>query len=107
MRKVYLSQVWDQRVEIMHQRGDPQNQPEAGPEAKVRESASHHMDFLFKIYYFCIEMRFCWSWNAPKLIWKHFQKSAKFQLFIKILTFFDTCPDQFESSRCPIEIKLR
>ena len=47
--EVYLSKVWGQRVKVMHQRGDPKNQPKAGPEAKVRESASHH---LFKNHQF-------------------------------------------------------
>ena len=27
----------------MHQRGDAQNQPKAGPEAQVKESALHHI----------------------------------------------------------------
>ena len=40
--EVYLFKVLGQRVKVTDQRGDPQNQPKAGPEAKVKESASHH-----------------------------------------------------------------
>ena len=40
--KVFLSKVYSQRVKIMHQRGETQNQPKAGLEIKMEESASHH-----------------------------------------------------------------
>ena len=34
----------------MHQRGDPQTQPKAGLESKVKESASHHMPDIRKFW---------------------------------------------------------
>ena len=61
--EMYLSKVDGQRVKVMHQRGDPKNQPKAGPEAKVRESASHHVNFqikkVFLKHFFSLGMRPC------------------------------------------------
>ena len=54
-------------VKITHQRGDPQNEPKAGPQTKVRESASHHfaqkyINFLVKYSFFThkILLTGCW-----------------------------------------------
>ena len=47
--QIFLLKVLGQRVEIMRQCGDPQNQPKAGPVAKVRESASHHLQLGCKV----------------------------------------------------------
>ena len=102
--EVYLSKVWGQRVKVTNQRGDPKNQPKAGPEAKVRESASHH---LFKNHRFLHE-------NAVFLVLECFRvdlgwfmkirQNSNVHYFFHILC--DTFPLRYESSCWPFELIL-
>ena len=63
--------------------------------------------FYLKIMIFRVKMLFFWSWNAFRLISGHLQKIVKFSNFRQNFDIFcDTFPDQFESSRGPIELIL-
>ena len=75
--------------------------------AMVRESASHHGIFDFKIIVFCVKMVFFWCKNGSGLIWDDLQKNVDFSIFHQNFDIFsETFPVRSKSSRGPIELIL-
>ena len=98
--QVFLSKVYSQRVKITL-RGNAENEPKAGPEVKVKESASYHLfeNHQFLPYDHGFLMQKCSEIDLGSS--SKNRQIFKFSLFFR--HFFHTFPHRLQSSCGPIE----